>query len=33
MLFSDVFQSPQRVCRPGDEPSAEDSLDNLPPPA
>jgi hypothetical protein len=33
MLFGGAFQSPQRVGRSGNEPPAEDFLDELPPPA
>ena len=33
ILFGGAFQSPQRVGRPSDEPPAEDSLDELSPPA
>jgi hypothetical protein len=33
MLFGGAFQSPHRVGRSGDEPPAEDFLDELPPPA
>jgi hypothetical protein len=33
MLFGNAFQSAQRVGRSGDEPPAEDFLDELPSPA
>src|SRR3954452_20991368 len=33
ILFGGAFQSPQRARRSGDEPPAEDFLDELPPPA
>jgi hypothetical protein len=32
MPFGGAFQSPQRLGRSGDEPPAEDFLDELPPP-